>query len=558
MFNNNKILVVIPAKGSSKNIPRKNIRLLNNKPLISYSIDVAKASQYIDDVVISTDDSETALIAEKFGASVVRRSPELSGDEISISQVVHDAMIQKEKQTLDEYDIVITIRSSAPLIKTETLDRAIEKFDDFSLDSVVSVVDDRGLNWGYDEKNQRYFPLYIERLRKAELPKSFKETRGFLVTRRSFVNEDSIIGTNIDVMEVSRQESVSIDEYEDWWIADNYLKKKKIAIVVSAFEKMGTGHIYRCLSIASKLVFHDVLFLMDEHHEMGINILNKYSYPFKVFDGESELFEILQEYHPQIVINDISDTTSEYINKLINCGYFVVNFEDLGVGSDVAHVVFDDSYEHESGKSNIYIGHKYFILKDDFYYQPPKIISNVVNNVLINFRGSDYNNLTEKVLDAILSTNYEGRINIILGSGYPDSEGLISKIESNPLVQVYTHISNVSEFMFKADVIFTAADKTMYEACSMGIPTICLCQNDREKSHAFANRNNGFINMGLGADVEKQDIVNQFVEVVNNYDLRLEMNRKMLSIDLKNGFENIWPIIQEEYRKFELNRVFNR
>ena len=164
MFNNNKILVVIPAKGSSKNIPRKNISLLNNKPLISYSIDAAKASQYIDDVVISTDDSETALIAEKFGASVVRRSPELSGDEISISQVVHDAMIQKEKQTLDEYDIVITIRSSAPLIKTETLDRAIEKFDDFSLDSVVSVVDDRGLNWGYDEKNQRYFPLYIERL----------------------------------------------------------------------------------------------------------------------------------------------------------------------------------------------------------------------------------------------------------------------------------------------------------------------------------------------------------------------------------------------------------
>ena len=558
MFNNNKILVVIPAKANSKHIPRKNIRLLNNKPLISYVIGVAKSSQYVDDVVVTTDGSETSLIAEKFGASVVRRSQKLSEDDTPISSVVYDAMVQKEKQTFDEYDIVIVLEPSSPLIKTETLDKVIEKFEDFSLESVVSVVDDRNLNWGYDEKNQRYFPLYIERLKKEELPKSYKETGGILASRRSFVHEDSIIGTNIDVFEVSREESVSIDNYEDWWIADNYLKKKRIAIVVNAFEEIGAGHIYRCLSIASKLVFHDVLFVLDEHHELGINILKKYSYPFKVYDGESELFDILREYCPQMVINDISDTTAEYVNKLKNDGYFVVNFEDLGLGSDVAHVVFDDSYEHDFGKSNVYIGHKYFILKDEFYFQPPKIISNAVNNILINFRGSDFNNLTEKVLDAILATNYEGRINIILGSGYPDAESLIAKIESNPSVQVYTNVSNIGEFMFKSDIIFTSADKTMYEACSMGIPTICLCQDDREKSHAFANHNNGFINMGLGEEVGRQEIIEQFVNLVNDYDLRLEMNKRMLSIDLKNGFENIWPIIQEEYRKFELNKEFNR
>ena len=60
MFNNNKILVVIPARGGSKGIPRKNIRLLNDKPLISYSINTAKSSQYVDDVVVTTDDSEIA------------------------------------------------------------------------------------------------------------------------------------------------------------------------------------------------------------------------------------------------------------------------------------------------------------------------------------------------------------------------------------------------------------------------------------------------------------------------------------------------------------------
>lgn len=193
MFNNNKILVVIPARGGSKVIPRKNIRLLNNSPLISYAIGTARSSQYVDDVVLTTDDSEIALIAEKFGASVVRRSHDLADDTVPLDPVIYNAMIQKEKLAFDEYDIVITLQPTSPLIKSSTLDRAIEKFEDFSVDSVISVVDDRHLNWGYDENNKRYFPLYTQRVNKQFLPKSFKETGAILATRRSFVHEDSFL-----------------------------------------------------------------------------------------------------------------------------------------------------------------------------------------------------------------------------------------------------------------------------------------------------------------------------------------------------------------------------
>ena len=94
----------------------------------------------------------------------------------------------------------------------------------------------------------------------------------------------------------------------------------------------------------------------------------------------------------------------------------------------------------------------------------------------------------------------------------------------------------------------------MYEVCSLGVPTICLCQNEREVTHVFANELNGFINMGLGVDVEKQQIIDEFLKLVNDYELRVEINRKMLNVDLKDGFENIWSIIREEYRKFELKR----
>ena len=555
MFNNNKILVVIPARGGSKGIPRKNIRLLDNKPLISYSIGIAKSSEYVDDVVVTTDDSEIALLSEKFGASVIRRSEDLSRDDVPLDPVVYDAMVKKEKLALDEYDIVITLQPTSPLLKPETLDRAIEKFEDFGVDSVLSVVDDRHLSWGYDENNDRYFPNYIERKNRQFLPKDFRETGAILASRRQFVNEMSRLGTNIDLIEVSREESVDIDNYEDWWIAENYLQKKRIAIVVNAYDEIGTSYIYRCLSIASKLVFHDVLFLLDEVHQLGIDIIENYNYPLQLYDGKDDLVNKLREYSPQIVINDILDTSEEYISILKEEGYFVVNFEDLGTGTKVADVVFDALYEHEIGQqSNIFTGYKYYVLRDEFYFQPKKIITQKVNNVLIAFSGTDQNNLTEKVLESILSTNFDGRINVVVGVGYDDVEGLVEKYEYNPAIQIYKNVPNIGEFMFKADVVFTSAGKTMYEICSLGVPTICLCKDEREVTHVFANESNGFINMGLGEAVEKQEIIETFIKVVNDYELRVEMNKKMLAIDLKNGFENVWSVISEEYRKFLLKR----
>ena len=553
MFNNNKILVVIPARGGSKGIPRKNIRLLNNRPLISYAIGVARSSQYVDDVVVTTDDSEITLIAEKFGASVVRRSSELASDEIPLDPVVYNAMIQKEKLAFDEYDIVITLQPTSPLLKTQTLDKAIEKFEDFSVDSVISVVDDRHLKWGYDDDNQRYFPLYMQRVNRQYLPKSFKETGAILATRRAFVNETSRLGENISIIEVSREESIDIDNYEDWWLAENYLQRKRIAIVVNAYNEIGTGHIYRCLSIASKLVFHEVLFLLNGSHQLGIDIVDSYNYPYEMYNSDDELFDKLAQYNPQIVINDILDTSTEYVLKLKTKGYFVVNFEDLGTGTEFADVVFDALYEHDLSENHIFTGHKYYILKDEFYFQPEKIITQNVENILITFGGTDPNNFTERVINAITKTSYEGRINVILGLGYSDKEGLISRIQSNPAIQVYTNVPNISEFMFKADIIFTSAGRTMYEICSLGVPSICLCQNERELTHVFGSNANGFINMGLGINVDDLEIMNQFIDLVNDYDKRIDMNKKMLAIDLKNGFENVWAIIKEEYRKFELN-----
>ena len=585
MYKDNKILVVIPARGGSKGIPRKNIRLLGGKPLIAHTIEMGKASEYVDDIVVSTDDNEIKFIAEKFGAETIKRDGKLAEDSIPLDPVIYDATIQKEKEMDEKYDVVITVQPTSPLLKTKTLDLAIETLlnpinndqecDGENIagseyyDTIISVVDDRHLSWGYDEESKKYFPLYKERVNRQYLPKAYKETGSIFATKREFVTENSRLGDNIGLIEISKQESIDIDNYEDWWVAERILKKKKILIKADASHEIGTGHIYRGLSIASKLVNHEVVFLIDEAQPLGIEIVSNNNYPYITHNSakwegkeaetlaKEELIEKIVEYDPDIIINDILNTNSKYTKTLRDKGFFIVNFEDVGGGVKYAHMVFDALYEHKIPLKNLYSGHKYYILKDEFYYQSFKEIKEKVNKVLLTFGGTDPNNLTEKVLESILESPYENQIEVILGLGYANKKEIQEKYKDNERIEIYENVKNMSEHMHNADLIFTSAGRTMYEIASLGVPCICLCQNERELSHIFGNAEHGFINLGLGSEVSKEVIRETFENAIEDYQLRCEMNRRMGEVDLKHGFDNIKRLIRNEYKNWKEENEFN-
>ena len=468
---------------------------------------------------------------------------------------------------------MITVQPTSPLLKTKTLDLAIETLIDSNdednkdeserYDTIISVVNDRHLSWGYDEENKKYFPLYKERVNRQYLPKAYKETGSVFATKREFVTENSRLGDNIGLIEISKQESIDIDNYEDWWVAERILKKKKVLIKADATHEIGTGHIYRGLSIASKLVNHEVVFLLDEAQPLGIEIVSNNNYPYITHNsdkgegkeadeaGKEELIEKIVEYDPDIVINDILNTNSKYTKTLREKGFFIVNFEDVGGGVKYAHMVFDALYEHKIPLQNLYSGHKYYILKDEFYYQSFKEIKEDVNRVLLTFGGTDPNNLTEKVLEAILDSKYQNKIEIILGLGYANKKEIQDKYKDNDRIEIHENVKNMSEHMHNADLIFTSAGRTMYEIASLGVSCICLCQNERELSHIFGNVEHGFINLGLGSDVSAEEIRETFESTIENYPLRCEMNKRMSEVDLKHGFDNIKKLIKKEYKKWK-------
>lgn len=93
------VLAIIPARGGSKGIPRKNVRLMHGKPLIYYSIQNALSCSYIDDVVVSSDDEEILSIAAMYGAKAMNRDSALAQDAVTLDPVIYDAVLRMEQET---------------------------------------------------------------------------------------------------------------------------------------------------------------------------------------------------------------------------------------------------------------------------------------------------------------------------------------------------------------------------------------------------------------------------------------------------------------------------
>ncbi|MGS0696506.1 acylneuraminate cytidylyltransferase family protein [Shewanella sp. 0m-4] len=136
MFENKKILAIIPARGGSKRLPRKNILPLSGKPLISWTIEAAKNSKYIDEVIVSTDDQEIADVAVKSGAKVPELRPSaLSNDSATTESVVFYTLKKFGKQA----DIVILLQPTSPFRNEKHIDEALDLFSTKKAFSVVSV-----------------------------------------------------------------------------------------------------------------------------------------------------------------------------------------------------------------------------------------------------------------------------------------------------------------------------------------------------------------------------------------------------------------------------------
>ena len=134
MYKGKTFLAVIPARGGSKRLPRKNVLDLNGKPLIAYSIEAGLKSKYIDKVIVTSDDDEILEIAKKYKSNTIKRSAKLASDTATTFDTVKHVI-----DNCEEYNYIILLQPTSPLRTEKHIDEAIELLVNKNADSIVSV-----------------------------------------------------------------------------------------------------------------------------------------------------------------------------------------------------------------------------------------------------------------------------------------------------------------------------------------------------------------------------------------------------------------------------------
>ena len=221
-------VAIIPARGGSKGIPRKNIKELCGKPLITYIIETALRVRELDRVIVSTEDKEIAEVARKYGAEVpFMRPEELARDETPTLPVLQHAVKYLEEKENYKPDIVVLLYATSPLLKHEKVSEAIKLLKARGFDSVLSVVEDRGHYW--IKRGEDYERLYPKVLKNRQFTEPLLKENGaiYLCKRDLLMKENTMVGGKIGFLKMQKEESIDIDEPLDFEIAEFFMRRRE-------------------------------------------------------------------------------------------------------------------------------------------------------------------------------------------------------------------------------------------------------------------------------------------------------------------------------------------
>jgi CMP-N-acetylneuraminic acid synthetase len=219
-----KILAIIPARGGSKGIPRKNIKLLCGKPLINYTIGAALQSSRISEIMVSTEDVEIAETARQTGANVpFMRPDDLSQDKSStLDTVLH---VLECYEQLDQYfDAVCLLQPTSPLRSTELIESCIQQFESTRADSLISVRSvphELNPHWIFEPNENSFLGLATGEkqiiTRRQELPPAYYRDGSVYLTKTSVLRErNSLYGDKIAYFVTDHLPYVNLDTMKDW------------------------------------------------------------------------------------------------------------------------------------------------------------------------------------------------------------------------------------------------------------------------------------------------------------------------------------------------------
>lgn len=203
-----EFLGIIPARGGSKGIPRKNIKEIAGKPLIAWTIESAKASKKLSRFVVSTEDAEIADISRKYGAEVVDRPNELATDEANTLSVLQHVLSKIHA------DAVVLLQPTSPVRDKTIIDTCIKRFQDTGVDSLATGFICKFMEYG----------TYTQR--RQDLKGFFYDDGNVYVIKSDLIKSGRLTGSKIERVETTREQNIEIDDEFDFWMAEEVLLKR--------------------------------------------------------------------------------------------------------------------------------------------------------------------------------------------------------------------------------------------------------------------------------------------------------------------------------------------
>ena len=232
MYKGKNILGLIPARGGSKGLPRKNIKPLLGKPIIAWTIEQALASKYLDRVVVSTDAKEIAEISKKYGAEVpFMRPKELAEDKAKgMDVVLHTIDWLKENDKRKHYDLIMLLQPTSPLRIKEDIDNSIELLFLKEAKAIVSVCEvDHHPLWANtlpkDGCTKDFIRKEIMNKNRQELPIYYRLNGSIYLAYCNYIKEkESFFGEKTFAYIMPRERSIDIDDEIDFELAEILMK----------------------------------------------------------------------------------------------------------------------------------------------------------------------------------------------------------------------------------------------------------------------------------------------------------------------------------------------
>lgn len=201
-------LGVIPARGGSKGIPRKNIKMIAGRPLIAWTIEAARNSKLLDRFVVSTEDREIADISKEYGSEVLDRPAALATDRATTLSVLQHAL------TIIDAENIVILQPTSPVRSPGLIDTCIKRFRKKETDNLAT---------GFICKFMEYGTCHQ---RRQELKGFFYDDGNVYIIKSDLIRKGKLFGKSVQRVEIEREQNIEIDDEFDFWLAEQILMKR--------------------------------------------------------------------------------------------------------------------------------------------------------------------------------------------------------------------------------------------------------------------------------------------------------------------------------------------